>query len=463
VDGWLLDFDPGPALAVLARRGAAHADLFAEDTAANLVIVESGQLETLSRRRQRGMALRVVGQKGQFQLAASTAIDAKTAIELADDLSRSRPFGSSREPVEPDELEIHRVLPAIHPASLELEERARLAKLADKVARSTSPRVEQVRVSLRDVLRSTAIAATDGRLRGAHVVRVVLSIEVIARDGDRTETAHEAIGGLGGFEQVDEPRVTEAARIAATRAVKMLDARPAPAGVMPVVLAAEAGGTFVHEAVGHPLEGDLVIEGLSVFQDRMGDQIAASILTVADDATLPNRNGSFAIDDEGAPAERTVLIDRGVLRSFLLDERTALLFGGKSTGKGRRESFRDRPLVRMSNTIICPGEDDPSSILRDTHSGLYVVRMGGGEVDTVSGQFVFEVSEAYLIEGGKIGDPVRGATLTGDTQAVLQSIDRVGRDLGFGIGTCGKDGQDVPIADGEPTIRIPEIVVGGSG
>lgn len=461
VDGWLFDFDPLPALAAAARRGPAHADLFAEDSRANLVVVESGQLETLSRSRQRGMAVRVIGSKGQFQLAASTAIGASAALALAEDIGSAPSYGLARDVTPPSALEMHRVLPAIHPSSVDLEARARRARLADRVARSVSPRVEQVRVSLRDVLRTTAIAATDGRLRGAQTCRVVLSVEVIAKDGDRTETAHEAVGGVGGFEVVDEARVAEAARLAAERAVRMLDARPAPAGVMAVVLAAEAGGTFVHEAVGHPLEADLVLEGLSVFGESLGERIASPLLSVADDPTLTAKNGTFGIDDEGTPAERTLLIERGVLKSFLLDERTALILGGRSGGKGRRESFRDRPLVRMTNTTIVPGEHDPEAIIRDTHQGLYVVRMGGGEVDTVSGQFVFEVSEAHLIRDGKISDPVRGATLTGDTQEVLLSIDRVGSDLGFGLGTCGKDGQDVPIADGEPTIRIPALVVGG--
>lgn len=409
------------------------------------------------------MALRVLGPRGQFRLAASTAIDLSAARALADDVTASSPLGSGVEVFSPEAIEMHRVLPSIHPSTIDLDSRERRARLADRVARSVSPRIEQVRVSLRDVLRTTAIAAVDGRLCGAETSRVVLAIEVIARDGDRTETAHEAIGGLGGYELVDEPRIAVTARLAAERALKMLDARPAPAGAMPVVLAAEAGGTFVHEAVGHPLEADLVLEGLSVFADRIGDRIASPLLSVADDATIPARNGSFGIDDEGTPAERTVLIENGVLRSFLLDQRTAMITGGRSRGKGRRESFRERPLVRMTNTLIVPGSDDPAAILRDTDRGLYVVRMGGGEVDTVSGHFVFEVSEAYLIKNGAIGDAVRGATLTGDTQDVLLSIDRVGSDLGFGLGTCGKDGQDVPISDAEPTIRIPELVVGGGG
>ncbi|MCC7383689.1 MAG: TldD/PmbA family protein [Deltaproteobacteria bacterium] len=460
MDGWLLDFDPGPVLGRALRHGADHADLFAEHTRHHAVVLEGGQIEVASSGEQRGMSLRTLERDGRFQLASAAAIDRLSALALADDLTSfdRRPAGVPRAP---DGIEMHRAVAQVHPTQVSMEARNQLVRLAERVARGTSPRIAEVRVVLRDLARRTAIAGSDGRLGGTETVRAALSVEVIARHGDRTETAHEAIGGTGGFELLDQGHVAHAARIAALRAVRTLDARPAPAGAMPVVLAAEAGGTFVHEAVGHPLEADLVHEGLSVFGGRIGEPIASAALSVVDDATLAGKNGSFPLDDEGTPAQRTLLIDRGVLVGYLSDERTARLLGLVTTGKARRESFRDRPLVRMSNTLITPGKDDPRAIIRDTERGLYVVRMGGGEVDTLTGHFVFEVSEAYLIRGGRIADPVRGATLTGDTQAVLQSIDRVGSDLGFGLGVCGKDGQDVPIADGEPTLRIPELVVGG--
>jgi TldD protein len=460
VDGWLLAFDPAPALGAALRRGVVYADLFAEDAHARMTVIEGGQVEALSEARQRGMALRALDGNGHFQLATTPRIDAAAAASLGEELGADRRAGIRATP--PSGIELHRTVAQVHPAQVGLHTRLRLARLAEDAARGVHRAVKEVRVVLRDTARRIAVARSDGRLMGADGARVVLAIEVVASSGDRTESAHEAIGGAGGFELLDEGHLVHAARAAAVRAVRMLGARAAPAGVMPVVLAAEAGGTFVHEAVGHPLEADLVLDGLSVFGGRIGEPVAAEIVSVADDPTLPGRNGSFAIDDEGTPAERTLLIDRGVLRGYLTDERTARRLGDRSSGKGRRESFRHRPLVRMSNTVICPGDHDPAAILRSTDRGLYVTRMGGGEVDTLSGHFVFEVSEAYLIRGGRIGDPVRGATLTGDTQVVLQSIDRICTDLGFGLGTCGKDGQDVPIADGEPTIRIPELVVGGS-
>ncbi|MDX1765181.1 MAG: TldD/PmbA family protein, partial [bacterium] len=220
-------------------------------------------------------------------------------------------------------------------------------------------------------------------------------------------------------------------------------------------------GTMIHEAVGHGLEGDLAQQGLSVYTGRLGDRIASEAVTVVDDSTLPNKRGTFRFDDEGTESQRTVLVDRGILRTYLYDRLTAMKDGVVSSGNGRRESYRRRPIPRMTNTLILPGDEDPGAILRSTPSGLYVVRMGGGQVNTINGDFVFEVSEGYRIENGAIGEPLRGATLTGNGPEVLMQIDRVGNDLGYAIGTCGKDGQGAPVSDAQPTIRIPEITVGG--
>ena len=242
----------------------------------------------------------------------------------------------------------------------------------------------------------------------------------------------------------------------------LLKARPAPAGRMTVVLAAEAGGTMIHECVGHGLEADLAEQGLSVYSGKMGTQVASPIITVRDDATIPNKRGSFVFDDEGTPAENTILIDRGILKSYMHDRLTALRSDSRPTGNGRRMSYRFRPIVRMTTTLLAPGQDDPEAIIRSVDRGLLVTRMGGGQVNTVNGDFMFEVQEGYLIENGRRGEPVRGATLTGNGPEILRTIDKVGSDLGYAIGTCGKDGQNVPVSDALPTIRIPEMTVGGS-
>lgn len=249
--------------------------------------------------------------------------------------------------------------------------------------------------------------------------------------------------------------------MAADRARMLLRAPKARGGPMTVVLSSSAGGTMIHEAVGHGLEADLAQEELSVYADKLGERIASPLVTVIDDATLGGKRGSYRFDDEGVPGQRTVLVENGILKRFMESRITAGKDGARPTGNGRRESYEHLPIVRMSNTMIAPGADDPGDIISSVHRGLLVTQMGGGQVNTVNGDFVFEVSEGFIIERGQIGHAVRGATLTGNGPKILMEIDRVGSDLGFGIGTCGKEGQGVPVADAQPTIRIPEIVVGG--
>jgi len=264
-----------------------------------------------------------------------------------------------------------------------------------------------------------------------------------------------------GFELFQDNPPNQIAETASRRALMMLGARRAPGGKMPVVLSSDAGGTMIHEASGHGLEADLAQTGMSVYSGRKGEQVASPLITVIDDPTLPLKRGSYGFDDEGVKAQRTTLVEKGILKGYLYDYLTAMKDGTTSTGNGRRESYHSRPLPRMSNTFIAPGQMDPEAILHATRSGLFVKKMGGGQVNTVNGDFVFEVTEGYLIEDGEIGEPVRGATLTGNGPDILKAIDMVGSDLGFGIGTCGKEGQGVPVADAQPTLRIPEIVVGG--
>jgi TldD protein len=218
---------------------------------------------------------------------------------------------------------------------------------------------------------------------------------------------------------------------------------------------------MIHEAVGHSLEADLACNGLSVYQNRIGQQVASPLISVLDDGTMPARRGSYSFDDEGTPSQKTVLIENGILKGYLVDRLSAMKFDLMATGNGRRESFRHKPIVRMTNTYIARGKDDPAQILADTPQGLYVKAMGGGQVNTVTGDFVFAVTEGYLIQDGKLGAPIRGATLVGNGPKVLSIVDRVGSDLGFATGTCGKDGQGAPVTDAQPTLRIPELTVGG--
>ncbi|MBI2712139.1 MAG: TldD/PmbA family protein [Bdellovibrio sp.] len=253
----------------------------------------------------------------------------------------------------------------------------------------------------------------------------------------------------------------ELGKMAAQRVGVLLGAKPAPSGTMPVVLASEAGGTMIHEAVGHGLEADLACNGLSVYEGKLGQKVASPLITVMDDGTLAGKRGSYSFDDEGTPAQPSTLIEQGVLKSYMVDRLSALKFDLMATGNGRRESFRHKPIVRMTNTYIAPGKDDPEKILKDTDWGVFVKAMGGGQVNTVTGDFVFAVTEGYLIRNGKLAEPIRGATLVGNGPKVLSIVDRVGNDLGFSTGTCGKDGQGAPVTDAQPTLRIPELTVGG--
>jgi len=259
---------------------------------------------------------------------------------------------------------------------------------------------------------------------------------------------------------LDKDTVFSRAKDAAGLAVSMLDTDRKIAGQMPVILSSTAGGTMIHEAVGHSLEADLVQKDMSEYKGRMGQKVSSPLITVIDDATLTNKRGSFSFDDEGTPAQKTVLIENGILKNFMYDRETAAKDNTQSTGNGRRESYRFRPIPRMRNTMIAPGTGSPEDLIKDTSEGIFVKRMGGGQVNTVTGEFIFEVKEGYLIENGKVTVPVRNATLMGKGADVINSIDAVCNDIGFDVGTCGKDGQGVPVSDAQPTLRIPRLLVG---
>ncbi len=286
---------------------------------------------------------------------------------------------------------------------------------------------------------------------------------VVVERGDRLERGYEVKGLCLPFEKAIKLKEIKEVPVRACRLAEiMLEAKKAPAGVMPVVLAGEAGGTMIHEAVGHGLEADHAEEGLSVYSGKIGEKVASSLITVVDDATLSELYGSYKFDDEGTPACRVVLIERGILRNFLYDRKTALKYDKQSNGHGRRQDFRNIPIPRMGNTYIEKGPHNAEEILRSIDRGLLVKKMGGGEVNPLTGDFVFEVREGYFIEKGEIVHPVKGATLVGNGPRVLEIIDMVGDDLHFEAGICGKDGQSVPVSDGQPTLRIPEITVGGA-
>jgi TldD protein len=346
-----------------------------------------------------------------------------------------------------------------------LEKKIALLRDVDEAARAYDPRIAQVIVTFASEEVTMLIQTASGWSVGDIRPLARLNVSVIAEDAGRREVAVFGGGGRATFDFFREQgRWRRWAEEAARQALLKLGAVDAPAGTMNVVLGPGWPGILLHEAIGHGLEGDFNRKGVSAFAGRLGQKVASELVTVVDDGTIPNRRGSLNVDDEGTPTGRTVLIENGVLRGYMQDRLNARLMGMPATGNGRRESYAHPPLPRMTNTFMLAGEDDPGDIIRSVERGLYAVSFGGGQVDITSGKFVFSASEAYLIEGGRITAPVKGATLIGHGPDALTRVSRVGRDLQLdeGIGTCGKDGQSVPVGVGMPTVRIDAMTVGGT-
>lgn len=445
----------------LARGQGIFADLYFERTFTTYIVLENNRLEKAVCGVDAGVGLRSI--YGNFHTAYAYSND--PSYENLEALARELAKLTGKEKGEvtiADTKEVPPVAVKHPPFEKPLSQKVALVNEANQVARGVSPKVVQVQVIYQDVRKEITIVNSEGEWVSGERLYTLLAVQVVAREGEVIQTGYEPLGGCVGLEIFEKTPPETVALTAAKRALLMLTARKAPGGTMPVVLSSEAGGTMIHEAVGHGLEADLAAEGFSVYAGRIGEQVASSLITVIDDPTLLYQRGFYQFDDEGVFPEKTVLIENGVLKTFMYDRLSAMKAGVPSNGHGRRESYRFRPIPRMSNTYIAPGDTPPEAIIRSVEKGLFVKKMGGGQVDTISGNFVFEVAEGYLIEKGMLGEPVRGATISGNGPQVLQMIDMVGNDLGFAIGTCGKDGQGVPVSDAQPTLRIPEIVVGGA-
>lgn len=446
-------------------QGGDYADIFVERRVTTAISLEDDKIEKVLAGTDAGVGVRlIVG--GMTAFAYSNDFSRDALMGVADTLktaARELLHGNGAEPV----LNLKVLRPVVsspillHPDAVDLARKVAMVKRGNGVARVFDVSVRQVNVVYRDAVQSVKVLTSDGEVAEDERVYTTAMVQVVAGADGAIQTGYEPVGGLVGYEIFDTMPIEQVAEQAAHRAVRMLRARRAPGGRMPVIISSEAGGTMIHEAIGHGLEADLAQQGLSIYSGKLGQQVASPVISVVDDATIPNRRGSFAFDDEGAPSRRTTLVENGVLKSFMYDRFTAMLDKTTTTGNGRRESYEHKPIPRMTNTFIVPGTADPEAIIRSVPHGLFVKKMGGGQVNTITGDFVFEVQEGYLLEGGQVGDLVRGATLVGNGPEVLKSIDMVGTDLGFSIGTCGKDSQGVPVSDAMPTLRIPEIVVGG--
>ena len=464
--GDLSERDLESTLGRLLEHSVDEADLYFQSTRSEGWVLEDGIVKQGSHNIEQGVGVRAVsGEKSGFaysdELASSALTHAASAAR-----SIARAGGDGR-------IQARRgtSAPALYAALDPIEsfaESARIALLerADAAARRLSPHVQQVIVSLAGEYSRVLVASSDGTFAGdvRPLVRMNVSV-IVERDGRREQAS---AGGGGRFDYRyftgDEDRASAYAREAVRQALINLESEPAPAGTMTVVLGPGWPGVLLHEAVGHGLEGDFNRKGSSVFAGRIGEQVASDQCTVVDDGTLARRRGSLTVDDEGTPTQCTTLIENGILKGYMQDKMNARLTGTKPTGNGRRESYAHLPMPRMTNTYMLPGRHEHDEIIASVDKGLYAVNFGGGQVDITSGKFVFSASEAYLIEGGKVTRPVKGATLIGNGPEVLTRVSMVGNnlELDWGVGVCGKEGQSVPVGVGQPTLRVDGLTVGGT-
>ncbi|MCL4156291.1 UNVERIFIED_CONTAM: hypothetical protein GTU68_055666, partial [Idotea baltica] len=444
--------------------GAEFAEVFVEDVERGSVHLDDGRIENLASGRDRGAGIRVVsGESTGFAHTADLSERGlQSAARAAADAARRSGSGEVRTvSLDPSMPTPGRV--EVRPGGIDKSTKVEMLQRADQVARASDEAITQVSAGYADNRRRILVANSDGVLSGDDQTRTRFSVSCVASGDAGMQTGSETIGLSVGFELFDRFDVEDLARRAAERAVTKLAARPAPSGTLPVVIGPGSGGVLFHEACGHGLEADLVKKGASAFAGRLGEQVASSLVTLIDDGTMDDEWGRYAIDDEGNPARRNVLIEDGILVDYMWDGLRARADGRPSSGNGRRQSYRHLPMVRMTNTYLAGGQSDPADIIASVDHGVYVAKLGGGQVNTASGDFVFGMVEAYMIEGGKITSPLREGQLIGNGPKVLQQIEAVGNDFEMGPpGTCGKDGQGVPVGDGVPTLKVTELTIGGT-
>ena len=453
-------------LAEALSQGGDYADLYFEYLATSSISLDESIVKSASQGVSLGVGIRVIA--GERTGYAYTDDLAPEKIRKAARVAACIASGPSQvEKASLDEGRTHNLYPVVTaPTETAFTERVDLVKRADRAARAHDSRVFQVQAGYADSLRQVMVATSEGVLTFDRQPLSRLSVSVLARkEGGQPQRGHAGGGGrveLGFFlhEKTPEHYALEAAR----EAIAMLDAAEAPAGEMTVVLGPGWPGILLHEAVGHGLEADFNRKQVSAFSGRIGQLVASPLCTVVDDGTIRSRRGSLNVDDEGQPTGRNVLIENGVLRGYLQDKLSSRITGAAPTGSGRRESYAHIPMPRMTNTFMLAGQSDPEEIIRSVPKGLYCANFGGGQVDITSGNFVFSASESYLIEDGRLGRPVRNATLVGNGPEALKYVSMVGNDLRLdeGIGTCGKEGQSVPVGVGIPTIKIDRMTVGGT-
>ena len=467
LDPYLLDeAQLQKVLAMVFEHRTDYADLYFQYSRSESFSLEEGIVKSGSFDIEQGVGVRaIVGDKTAFAYSDDISLDSLTeAAVSARSIAR---HGQGKVKVASKvavRSQPARYADADPVASLDASAKVRMLEKVEQMARARDPRVKQVMASVGADYDVILVARSDGVLAADVRPLVRLSVTVIVEQDGKREQGHTGGGGRHDLSYFTDERLAEYAAQAVDQALVNLVARPAPAGVMPVVLGPGWPGILLHEAVGHGLEGDFNRKGSSAFAGKIGQRVASKGVTVIDDGTIANRRGSLSVDDEGNPTQRTVMIEDGILRGYIQDSLNARLMNVPPTGNGRRESFAHLPMPRMTNTYMLAGDKDPEEIVRSVSKGIYATNFGGGQVDITNGKFVFSMAEAYMIENGKVTHPIKGATLIGNGPDALTQVTMIGNDMSLdpGIGTCGKDGQSVPVGVGQPTLRIEGLTIGGT-
>ena len=451
-------------LATAVRTGGDFAEVYAEDKRSTSASLDDGRIEQVTSGRDRGAGIRVI--KGDTTGFAHTADISETGLLAAAQAAAAaasqggggvRTVALSRQP--------EHVVNTVQrfPDQVTKADKVALLQRIDSAARGAGAAIVQVSAGYGDSRKRILIANTEGLLATDEQVRALVRISVVADGDGGMQTGFQSAGQTVGFEMFDSVDVDALAKDAARQAITKLSARPAPSGTMPVVIQHGTGGVLFHEACGHGFEADLVAKGASVYRGKQGELVASPLVTLVDDGTMSTEWGAIGIDDEGHPSQYNVLIQDGVLTDYMWDYLRARKEGRAQSGNGRRQSYMHLPMVRMTNTYVLNGPDKADDIVRSTQSGVYVAKLGGGSVNTATGDFVFGMTEAYLIENGEITEPLREGNLMGNGPQVLRDIDMLADDFSMGNpGTCGKDGQGVPVGDGQPTLRVKALTIGGT-
>ena len=451
-------------LAAAVRTGGDFAEVYAEDKRSTSLGLDDGKIEQVSSGRDRGAGIRVI--KGDTTGFAHTADLSENGLRAAAEAAASAASqgGGGTRTITLTQQASHQVSTVErYPDEVSKSDKVALLHRANDVARSAGSAIVQVSARYGDSRKRILVANTDGILAHDEQVRTFMRVDAIA-DGDAgMQTGYHSAGHTHGFEMFDTVDVDEMARDAARQAITKLRARPAPSGAMPIVIKNGTGGVLFHEACGHGLEADIIAKGGSVYRGKQGEMVASPLVTLVDDGTMSGEWGAIGIDDEGHVSQYNVLIENGMLTDYMWDYIRARNEGRRPSGNGRRQSYMHLPMVRMTNTYVLNGPDDPDEIVRSTDHGVYIAQLGGGSVSTATGDFVFGMVEAYLIENGEITEPLREGNLIGNGPQVLRDIDMLGNDFAMGSpGTCGKDGQGVPVGDGQPTLRVKSMTIGGT-